>query len=163
MDKFIDIIFNISTFGTEPKISTIGMIRKENSNVKGASIASSLIVKINKEFKRYDTVMLIIAKAGLMKEFDQCISNSKGNIKFVLPNVKAEFYNGRSKDGSRKYKYVDVIFDESAEGKKFIKRFYLSDIQSELIDSGYFKPTYEFVNREVEVAEVDEEVDVLEG
>lgn len=160
----IDIIFNINTFSSTPRIVTQALLRREGSNVTGASIASSLILKINKEFKNLETIMMIVAKqTGSLRDFEQCIANSKGNAKYVLEGVKAEYCHAVTKDKSREYDYVDVIFDESADGKRFVKRFYLNDIQSELLTSGYFKPAHEFILKEYTEVTEDEEAEVVEG
>ena len=160
----IDIVFNVNTFSSTPKVVTQALLRREGSTATGASIASSLILKPNKEFKNIETIMMIIAKkTGALRDFEQCLNNSRGNAKYVLSGVEANYYHAVTKDKTREYDYVEVIFDESEDGKKFIKRFYLNDIQSELIASGYFKPAYEFVIREESEELEEQETTETEG
>lgn len=161
----IDIVFNLNTYSsTNPKIQTHALLRREGSTVTGASIASSLILKTNKEFKNIETIMMIIAKkTGSLRDFEQCLNNSRGNAKYVLSGVEANYYHAVTKDKTREYDYVEVIFDESEDGRKFVKRFFLNDIQSSLVQSGYFKPAYDFVTRE-ETEELEEQEEAeIEG
>lgn len=137
----IDVVFNVTSYGSDPKVLMRAMLRKEGSNAKGASNAGTLVLKPRHEIKKFETFQLIPANYKKLDELDQAANEAKGNIKLVIENVPAEFiHSTRQSDGSE---YDAVLVNLGTEKAPHMRVFYLSDMQSELLQKG-FKPKYKF-------------------
>lgn len=67
----IDVVFNVTSYGSDPKVLMRAMLRKEGSNTKGASIAVALVLKPHHEIKKFETFQLIAANYKKLDELDQ--------------------------------------------------------------------------------------------
>lgn len=160
MKTKIDVIFNITNYGVDPKVTMRALLRKQGVVYKKGSLAGALIIKPKYEIKKYETFQLIASNYGLLDELDQAANNSNGSIKLTIENMPAECIHAVRKDGTE---YDAIIINFGSEEASHPRAFYLSDIQSKLIWST-FKPQAEFtkVDNPVEDEEVNDEDEVEE-
>lgn len=150
----IDVCFTITNYGSDPKIASRALLRKEGAIVKNGSIGGSLLVKPAHEIKKYETFQLIAANYNKLDDLDNAANNATGTIKLVIENMPAEFIHAKRKsDGSE---YDAILINFGTKNAPHMRIFYLSDIQSELIQKA-FKPAYEFTKQETPLLEEDED------
>ena len=144
MKTKIDVVFNVSNYGVDPKVTMRALLRKENAVYKKGSLAGALVIKPKYEIKRYETFQLIAANYGLLDELDQAANDGRGGTKLIIEGMPAECIHAIRKDGSE---YDAIIINFGSEENPHPRAFYLSDIQSELIKKS-FKPQAEFTLQE---------------
>ena len=155
---FINCVFTIQNYGADARVTTRCLLRKEGSNAKGASISGALVVKPRYEIKKFETFQLICANFNKLDALDEAALDPKGNIKLCIEDVPAEFIHSKRKSDGQEVDMVLVNF--GTEKAPHVRSFYLSDMQSELLQKG-FKPKYKF--DVVEEPQIDEEVEEDEG
>ena len=155
MKTKIDVVFNVSNYGVDPKVTMRALLRKENAVYKKGSIAGALVIKPKYEIKRYETFQLIAANYGLLDELDQAANDGRGGAKLTIEGMPAECIHATRKDGTE---YDAIIVNFGTDKNPHPRAFYLSDIQSELIAKS-FKPQAEFTVQEAPELEEDEEND----
>lgn len=159
MKTKIDVAFNVSNYGVDPKVTMRAYLRKENANYKKGSLAGALVVKPGHEIKRYETFQLIASHYGLLDQLDNAANDAKGAIKLVIEDMPAECIHATRKDGSE---YDAIIVNFGTEKNPHPRAFYLSDIQSELISTS-FKPQAEFTRQDPPQLEEEEDEDEEEN
>ncbi len=155
MKTKIDVVFNVTNYGVDPKVTMRALLRKEKAVYKKGSLAGALVIKPKYEIKRYETFQLIASNYGLLDELDQASNDAKGGVKLTIEGMPAECIHAVRKDGSE---YDAIIINFGTEKNPHPRAFYLSDIQSELIQTT-FKPQAEFTVQENPVEDEDDEED----
>ena len=150
----IDVVFNITNYGVDPKITMRAMLKKANSNLTKGSLAGTLVLKPKHEIAKFETLQLILLNHNMLDELDEAISQSRGSIKVTLPNLDARFIHAKRKDEDSEYDAVLVNFGR--EDEPHIRIFYLSNMQSQLLKKG-FNPKYTFDVEDNYLEEDDEE------
>ena len=84
----IDVVFNVTSYGSDPKVLMRAMLRKEGSNAKGASIAGTLVLKPRHEIKKFETFQLIAANFKKLDELDLFYILFKIIKHFILRLIK---------------------------------------------------------------------------
>ena len=160
MKTKMDVVFNITNYGVDPKVTMRALLRKKDMVYKKGSIAGALIIKPKYEIKKYETFQLIASNYGLLDELDQAANSSNGSIKLTIENMPADCIHAVRRDGTE---YDAIIINFGTEDNPHPRAFYLSDIQSKLIWST-FKPQAEFtkVDNPVEDEEENAEDEVGE-
>lgn len=138
----LDIMFNITNYGLDPKITMRALLRKANSTHKKGSISGALIVKPRHEIARYETFQMICAQYNKLDELDNAANEARGSIKLVIENIPAELVHAKRKNDDTEYDAILVNF--GTEEAPHVRAFYLSDMQSQLIRNKQFVPQAEF-------------------
>ena len=150
----IDVLFSIQSYGLDPKLTMRALLRKEGSTARGSQIQGTLLVKPKHEIKKYETFQLIAAKYNKLDALDEAIADSKGNVKICLEGLPAEFIHSKRKSDGTEYDVIIVNF--GTDKVPHLRSFYLSDMQSELLNSS-FKSKYQFDVQEDPNADEQEE------
>ena len=151
MKTKIDVAFNVTNYGVDPKVTMRAYLRKKDAIYKKDSLAGVLVIKPKYELKRFETLQLIASNYNMLDELDNQANNAKGAIKLVIEGLPAECIHAIRKDGTG---YDAVIVNFGTEENPHPRAFYLSDIQSELIKKS-FKPQAEFTPQESPSLEED--------
>lgn len=155
----IEVLFTVSGFGADPKVTMRALLRKEGVNAQKGSLVGALVLKPKYEIKKYETFQLIACQNNMLDEIDNAAVQGRGTIKLVIDELDAEFIHSKRKsDGSE---YDCVVVNLGTKDNPHPRTFYLSDIQSTLLQNG-FKPKYEFTNQEYVEEEKDEDTDIEE-
>lgn len=149
----IDVVFNITAYGADPKITMRALLKKQNANSKKGSIAGALLLKPYHEISKYETFQMIASNYGKLDELDEATNAARGNIKLTIQNMPAEFIHAKRKSDGQDYDAV--LINLGTTKAPHVRIFYLSDMQSELMKTG-FVPEYSFDIQE-EPIEVEEE------
>lgn len=157
MQGKIDVIYTITNYGSDPKITMRALLKKKGVISKKGSIAGALLLKPYHELAKYETFQLVAANYKKLDELDQAVTDVKGSIKLVIENMPAEYleYAKRKTDGSE---YDAVLINLGTKEAPHNRIFYLSDMQTELLSKG-FKPEYEFTYQEEPELEEEEETE----
>lgn len=156
MQGKIDVIFTITNYGSDPKITMRALLKKKGVISKKGSIAGALLLKPYHELAKYETFQLIAVNYKKLDELDQAVMDTRGSIKLVIEAMPAEFIHAKRKtDGSE---YDAVLINLGTKEAPHNRIFYLSDMQTELLSKG-FKPEYEFTYQEELELEEEEETE----
>ena len=146
------VVFTISEFNGDPQITARCLVRRANSVIKKNSNNNALIVKPKYEVKRLETVQYILALHNKLNELDAI---DKATTKVRVDNLDAEFIHAKRKDSDEYYDLV--VVNLGTKEVPIMRNFYLSDTQSGLISTPWFKPEYEFTLSELVVEETDQD------
>lgn len=151
----IEVVFTITGFGADPKVTMRALLRKEGINAKKGSLAGALVLKPKYEIKKYETFQLIASQNGMLDDIDEAVLEGKGTIKLCIDGLDADFIKStRRSDGSE---YHAVVVNLGTKSSPHPRAFYLSDIQSELVKTS-FKSKYDFTQVERYEEEAEEEI-----
>lgn len=157
MQGKIDVVFTITNYGSDPKITMRALLKKKGVISKKGSIAGALLLKPYHELAKYETFQMIAANYKKLDELDQAVMDTRGSIKLVIEAMPAEFIHAKRKTDDSEYDAV--LINLGTKDAPHNRIFYLSDMQTELLSKG-FKPEYEFTYQEE--PELEEEDDTEE-